>query len=85
MSYLVGPRVNYLVFYSSLETPYTAPAWTQYHYSNLVPLQRHIECCQTAQQCDINAVVVANLKPGTVLLSLNVPLNFVYIISWVRC
>lgn len=79
MSYLVGPRVNYLVFYSSLETPCTASAWPQYHYSNLVPLQRHIEGCQTTRQCDINAFVVANLKPGTVLMSLNVPLNFVYI------
>lgn len=84
MSYLVGPRVNYLVFYSSLETPCTASAWTQYHYSNLVPLQRHIAGCQTTQQCGINAFVAANLKPDTVLMSLNVPLNFVYIISWVR-
>lgn len=48
MSYLVGPGVNYLVFYSSLETPRAAAAaaWTQYHFSNLVIPQRGIMDCQ---------------------------------------
>lgn len=49
------------------------------------PCKDTLRAARQLKQCDINAVVVANLKPGTVLLSLNVPLNFVYIISWVMC
>lgn len=79
MSYLVGPRVNYLVFYSSLGTSHAALTWNQYNSGNVLP-----HCYAVQQWHTTSNVTVENWISDTVLLNLNLPFKFVDIISLLR-
>lgn len=73
MSYLVGPRVNYLVFYRSLETLHAVSTWSQYHPGNVPPIANY----QRVQQWDTRPVVVGNWISYTFTLS-----EFTFKICW---